>query len=65
MDIWLDPQNTERHILPVCRRTGQTVEAGLMAPTLTRQPRKTTDGNIELEWKAPIYQQIIGWEIKG
>ena len=60
MDIWLDPQNTGTTYLAGMSQDGQTVEAGLMAPTdLTA--RKTTDGNIELEWKAPIYQQIIGW----
>lgn len=64
MDIWLDPQNTGTTYLAGMSQDGQTVEAGLMAPTdLTA--RKTTDGNIELEWKAPIYQQIIGWGDQG
>lgn len=60
MDIWLDPLQTGATRLGGMSQDGQTIEVGLKAPTdLTAQ--KTADGNIKLAWKAPLFQQIIGW----
>lgn len=60
MDIWLDPLQTGAIRLAGMTQDGQTVETGLKPPTnLTAQ--KTADGNIQLEWNAPVFQQTVGW----
>lgn len=60
MDIWLDPLQTGVTRLAGMTQDGQVIETGLKPPTnLTAQ--KTADGNIQLEWKAPVYRQTVGW----
>lgn len=60
MNVWLDPANTGATRLGGLTQEGEEINTGLKKPeevTVT----KTAAGEVLLQWKAPLYQQTVGW----
>lgn len=64
MDVWLDPVNTGVTTLSGMTQTGETINTALKAPQDVTAT-KTETGDVLLKWKAPLFQQIVGWGTLG
>lgn len=65
MDIWLDPNNTGAVVLPGLSQSGN--EGNIFNykwPTDVTAEAVSPD-NVLVQWKAPVYTQLIGWSTQN
>lgn len=59
MDVWLDPEQEGTTVLGGIGQNNDSI-TGLKKPTDLTVAR-TEAGDLLLQWKAPIYEQVVGW----
>lgn len=60
MDVWLDPKQKGTTVLGGIGQNDNEAVSGWKKPTDLTASR-TEAGDILLEWKAPVYEQVVGW----